>query len=154
MPVEIERKFLVPGDFPTENTTPLQQAYLSLDPHRTIRVRIAGELAFLTIKGIGQNITRPEFEYPIPLDDARQLLELRVGALIQKVRHRIPHAGHTWEIDVFTGDNQGLVVAEIELTSENEPFETPPWLGEEVTHDPRYLNANLAQSPSSSWPDR
>jgi adenylate cyclase len=151
VPVEIERKFLVSGDFPAENGVPLQQAYLSLDPERTIRVRIARDQAWINIKGLARGISRPEFEYSVPLDDARQLLEIHTGSLIEKTRHRIQYAGHTWEIDVFAGDNLGLVIAEIELADETEAFERPPWIGDEVSHDPRYTNAALAQSPYTSW---
>ncbi|MDH5857306.1 CYTH domain-containing protein [Lampropedia aestuarii] len=152
MALEIERKFLVTGEgwrsAPSER---LSQGYLCHEPERTVRVRIAGEQAFLTIKGITQGATRQEFEYPIPVADAQSLLALCGAGVIDKYRHRFVHAGKTWEVDAFLGDNQGLVVAEIELASEDEVFDKPDWLGEEVTHDARYYNANLSTLPFVHW---
>ena len=155
MATEIERKFLVNGA-PWRNVTGVRfsQGYLNRDKERTVRVRIAGDKAFLTIKGVPQGATRVEFEYPIPPSDAEQLLKLSDGPLIQKNRYILTHDGHAWEVDEFLGDNAGLVVAEIELTSENQPFSRPPWLGPEVTQDLRYYNSSLASHPYLQWPDR
>ena len=152
MPTEIERKFLVVGsDWRTSDPDRLCQGYLNRDRHRTVRVRIAGAKAYLTIKGMAIGVTRAEFEYEIPLADAEALLALRDGPLVEKLRHRVRHAGATWEVDEFLGENAGLVVAEIELESEDQAFERPPWLGREVTGDPRYLNSSLATHPFSRW---
>ena len=151
---EIERKFLVTNDTWRRNATGThyRQGFLSTEPERTVRVRIAGDRGTLTIKGKTIGATRPEFEYDIPREDAKQLLDtLCQRPLIEKVRHVLREGAHTWEVDVFEGDNTGLVVAEIELQREDEPFERPPWLGEEVTDDPRYFNASLVQNPYSRW---
>ncbi|MFT7724346.1 MAG: CYTH domain-containing protein [Roseateles sp.] len=156
MGIEIERKFLVRGDGwrqPAEAQTRFSQGYLSRDPARTVRVRVAGERAFLTIKGATTGATRAEFEYAVPLADARQLLALCDGPVVEKIRHRcVAGGGLAWEIDEFLGANAGLVVAEIELASEDQPFARPAWLGEEVTGDARYVNANLAAHPFTGWP--
>ncbi len=152
MAVEIERKFLVSGDAWRQGAAlRIAQGYLNRDKQRTVRVRIAGEQAFLTIKGLSTGATRAEFEYAIPTADAEQLLALCEGPLVQKTRHTLVHGGCTWEVDEFEGDNAGLVVAEIELTSEDQPFDRPPWLGPEVTHDARYFNSSLAAHPYSQW---
>ena len=152
MAIEIERKFLVTGtDWRQGAGTVFSQGYLNRDKARTVRVRIAGAKAFLTIKGASQGATRAEFEYEIPLADAEQLLALCEGPIIQKVRRVLVHAGSTWEVDEFEGPNAGLVVAEIELTSEDQVFERPAWLGQEVTDDVRYFNSNLATTPFSAW---
>jgi CYTH domain-containing protein len=152
MGIEIERKFLVSGPaWGTQAGVPYVQGYLNRDKARTVRVRVAGDQAYLTIKGKSEGATRTEFEYPIPMDDARALLALCDGPLIEKTRYRVPHAGFTWDVDVFEGANSGLVVAEIELESETQHFERPDWLGEEVTHDARYFNSNLASHPVSTW---
>jgi adenylate cyclase len=152
MGIEIERKFLVTGtawrSAPGER---LVQGYLSRDPARTVRVRMAGQAAFLTIKGATHGATRAEFEYPLPLADAEALLAMCEGPCIDKIRRRVAHAGAIWEVDEFLGDNAGLVVAEIELPAEDAPFERPDWLGEEVTHDARYFNAQLARHPFRQW---
>lgn len=152
MGVEIERKFLVQGE-PWQGVPGVayRQGYLNRDKARTVRVRIAGEAAFLTIKGQSVGATRAEFEYPIPGDDAKALLALCDGSLIEKTRYLLDHAGTRWELDVFAGDNAGLVVAEVELESEDQVFARPDWLGEEVTQDVRYFNSNLAQHPYSRW---
>lgn len=152
MAIEIERKFLVQGEA-WRSATPerLSQGYLSRDPARTVRVRVAGDTAWLTIKGKSEGIARAEFEYPIPLADAQALLALCEGPLIDKFRHRTEHAGHVWEVDEFLGDNAGLVLAEIELGSADERFETPPWLGTEVSDDPRYFNSALSRHPYTRW---
>jgi adenylate cyclase len=157
MGIEIERKFLVVGDRwrqPPAARTRFSQGYLSRDPARTVRVRIAGERAFLTIKGATTGATRAEFEYAIPADEAQQLLALSDGPVIDKIRHLCVVDGMTWEVDEFLGANAGLVVAEIELQAEDQPFTRPAWLGAEVTGDSRYVNANLAVRPFSCWPER
>jgi CYTH domain-containing protein len=152
MAIEIERKFLVRGDVWRESTgVQIVQGYLSRDRRHSVRIRVSGKRAFLTIKGSAKGFTRSEFEYEIPVDDANQMLPLCVGLLIKKVRHRVEHDGKTWEVDEFLDENRGLVVAELELQSEDEPFARPPWLGEEVTEDPRYLNVNLSENPFGLW---
>ena len=151
---EIERKFLVrSADWSREATSarPLRQGYLAIDDGNTVRVRTDGQRAWLTIKGRGEGITRPEFEYEIPVADAAALLALCRDRLVEKIRHLVPVGALCWEIDEFTGDNAGLVVAEIELPAEDTPVPQPAWLGEEVTADPRYLNANLAVHPFARW---
>lgn len=150
---EIERKFLVHGDAWREGEgAEYRQGYLCTDKERTVRVRTAGDRAWLTIKGITHGATRPEYEYEIPLEDGRQLLsELCVKPLIEKRRYRVTHDNLTWEIDEFFGDNEGLVVAEVELNSEDQAFDKPPWAGDEVTGDPRYYNANLIEKPYKQW---
>ena len=153
MAAEIERKFLVLDDSwrSADSGTKMAQGYLSLDPDRTVRVRVAGENAWLTIKGRTKGITRAEFEYPIPLEDAEAMLAICLPSVIDKTRHRVLHAGHLWEIDVFHGENAGLTVAEVELTTENEALELPHWAGEEVSGDARYFNSYLAAHPFQSW---
>ena len=151
MALEIERKFLVSGDFPMDECVEMVQGYLCRDIGRTVRVRVQGDEAVLTVKGMAVGITRNEFEYAIPVSDAREMLKLADGAVIEKTRYYHRTADHTWEIDVFTGDNEGLVVAEIELQSEDEPFETPVWIGEEVTADMRYANSSLSKYPYCRW---
>lgn len=154
MGLEIERKFLVVGDEWRSLAAGVEyrQGYLSTDKERTVRVRTVGEQGFLTIKGISRGAVRSEFEYEIPKSDADQLLdELCLRPIIHKKRHRIPYAGHLWEVDEFLDDNDGLVLAEIELDHPDEAFEVPPWIGDEVTGDPRYYNANLVAHPYRSW---
>ena len=152
MGTEIERKFLVQGDgWRSAAGLRLSQGYLCRDVARTVRVRLAGSQAFLTVKGASVGATRAEFEYPIPVDDARQLLALCDGPLIDKTRHTLNHAGMVWEVDEFHGANEGLVVAEIELASEDQAFGKPPWLGREVTDDARYFNSYLAAHPYTTW---
>ena len=156
MGVEIERKFLVEGDAwrTLGESTVLRQGYLSTDATRTVRVRIDGERAFLTIKGKSVGASRGEWEYPIPVPEAAELLDtLCQQPLVEKVRHRIPNGPHTWEVDEFLGANAGLVVAEIELASEDEAFEQPDWIGREVTGDARYFNSRLISHPYSQWKD-
>ena len=152
MPLEIERKFLVTSDGYRCGTSSLyRQGYLNTDPDRTVRVRITGDTAALTIKGRTTGATRPEFEYPIPFEEAEELLALCERPLIEKRRWLVPFEGMTWEVDEFFGDNDGLVVAEIELADESQKFAIPAWIGDEVTDDPRYFNANLARQPYSTW---
>ena len=154
MGVEIERKFLLQGDAwrGLGQAVLLRQGYLSSTRERVVRVRIEGEQAMLTIKGANVGATRGEWEYPIPLADAVELLDgLCEQPLIEKVRHRIEYAGMVWEVDEFLGANAGLVVAEIELHSADQPFEKPDWIGVEVSDDARYYNANLNRHPFSQW---
>ena len=152
MPLEIERKFLVSGHaWRSADAVLYRQGYLNRDKQRTVRVRIAGDRAFLTIKGVSSGATRVEFEYEIPVSEAAQLLTLCDGPLIEKTRHRVTVGGHVWEVDEFHGDNDGLVVAEIELGSEDEAFARPEWVSVEVTEDARYYNSNLAVRPFRTW---
>jgi|WetSurMetagenome_2_1015567.scaffolds.fasta_scaffold364418_2 adenylate cyclase len=152
---EIEHKYLVRKDLwyaiQKPAGTDIRQGYLVTDAEKTIRVRIAGFHAFLTIKGPTKNASRSEFEYPIPLTEAEELLKLCTIPLIEKVRYRIEFSGKTWEVDEFFGENEGLILAEIELTSVDEKYERPAWVGDEVTSDHRYYNAYLAQYPFSKW---
>lgn len=152
--LEIERKFLVANDSwkqEVTNSTVIKQGYLNSSPERTVRIRIRGEKGYLTIKGKNENLTRKEFEYEIPLSEANELLDLCEKPIIEKTRHLVNQGKHTWEIDVFEGDNKGLIVAEIELTSENQSFETPAWIGKEVSADARYFNSSLIKLPYSKW---
>ncbi|HHX82415.1 MAG TPA: CYTH domain-containing protein [Pseudomonadaceae bacterium] len=154
MVMEIERKFLVKNDEWRElcEGVLLRQGYLSSEKMRVVRVRIAGSSAFLTVKGKTSGVSRLEFEYPIPVEDAGKMLdELCEKPLVEKTRYILDDSGHRWEIDEFHGVNQGLIVAEIELDDENDAFVKPSWLGGEVSHDPRYFNANLAAHPYSEW---
>ncbi len=154
MGVEIERKFLVRGDAWRALGEPVlqRQGYLSPHPDRVVRVRIEGALAMLTIKSRNVGASRGEWEYPIPVDEAQVLLDtVCEQPVIEKFRRRIVHDGMTWEVDQFLGANQGLVVAEIELSSEDQAFSTPDWVGAEVTGEARYYNANLIRHPFSSW---
>ncbi len=154
MHTEIERKFLVIGDAWREHAVSHKfcQGYIYSAHNCFVRVRTEDTAAFLTIKGPKDGIGRPEFEYPIPLHDAQELLEnLAHPPLIYKIRHKVPSPPHVWEIDEFCGDNAGLIVAEIELHDTQETFEKPSWLGEEVTFDARYRNAALAKNPFSQW---
>lgn len=152
MAIEIERKFLVAGTAWCDATGVLfSQGYLNRDKERTVRVRIAGEKAFLTIKGLTKGASRAEYEYEIPVADGEQLLKLCEKPIIEKIRRIVSHDGATWEVDEFLGENAGLVVAEIELQSEDQVFTRPEWLGEEVTHDSRYFNSSLANHPFSRW---
>ena len=152
MSIEIERKFLVHGtDWRQGVPVRLCQGYLNRDKERTVRVRIAGSRAYLTIKGLTQGVSRPEFEYEIPLHDGEALLTLCDGPPLEKNRYTLQHAGATWEIDEFLGANAGLVVAEIELTDERQGFERPSWLSTEVSSDPRYFNSSLIAAPYATW---
>ncbi len=152
MGVEIERKFLVVGTAWRQGVgVRFSQGYLNRDQKRTVRVRLAGSQAFLTIKGLSVGASRAEFEYEIPAADAEQLLKLSDGPVIEKIRRVVDFAGAIWEVDEFLGENAGLVVAEIELQSEDQNFAKPDWLGEEVTYDARYFNSSLATHPFRSW---
>ena len=150
---EIERKFLVCGTPWAAGGTcqRLVQGYLSLDPERTVRVRISGDTAWLTVKGITSGCSRAEHECEILIAAAEGMMTLCLPGVIEKTRHHIYFGHHLWEVDEFHGANAGLVVAEVELDSETEEFEKPPWLGEEVTQDPRYYNASLSRHPFSAW---
>ena len=154
MATEIERKFLVGDDrwrATADAGTPLRQGYLCEVPERTVRVRTAGDRAFLTIKGKTVGASRSEFEYAIPVADAEALLTLCVPPLIEKTRYRVAHASHIWEIDVFAGANAGLILAEVELRTEAEAVALPDWAGTEVTTDPRYYNVHLRAHPYRTW---
>jgi len=152
---EIERKFLLAND-DWEALAPqvlYRQGYLSSDRERTVRVRTAQQRGTLTVKGITVGMARTEFEYDIPFEDASQMLDqLCERPLIEKYRSRIVIGEFTWEVDQFLGDNAGLVLAEVELADETQRPELPPWVGEEVTGDPRYFNANLVRNPYARWP--
>jgi adenylate cyclase len=153
MPTEIERKFLVDHTLwkPTDEGTKIIQAYLGLYPSPTVRIRIAGEHGFLTIKGRSQTIARPEFEYEVPLNEALEMLGLAISQPVEKIRYEVLHEGFLWEVDVFSGKNSGLVMAEIELESEDQEFHRPDWLLEEVSSDGRYYNSYLSGCPFSEW---
>lgn len=157
MAFEIERKFLVCGEeWRTLGTPrPYRQGYIPTQNGTTVRVRIAGNQAWLTIKRSIRPVVRREYEYPIPLEDAQNLLDLACAhPLIEKHRTRLEWQGRVWEVDEFTGENQGLIVAEIELESETTPFAKPSWIGNEVTHDMRYTNSSLAVYPWRAWPEQ
>lgn len=155
MGIEIERKFLVNKDLwakeSPKQSQPFRQAYLTDDELKTIRVRAAGERGFLTIKSRGKGISRQEFEYEIPVAEAHTLIDNFAQNVIEKMRHFITYKEKLWEVDEFGGANAGLLVAEIELASEDEAFEKPPWLAAEVSLDTRYLNSNLVKNPYRNW---
>ncbi|KOH43151.1 CYTH domain-containing protein [Sunxiuqinia dokdonensis] len=153
MAIEIERKFLVDEDLlPTADAKiAMVQAYLQADPERTVRVRLTDDSAFLTIKGKLVGFSRKEFEYPIPVEDARELLELAIYPPVEKVRHLIWVDGRKWEVDVFSGANLGLVLAELELPNENEQVDWPSWIKSEVTGQVKYHNSYLSQHPYRDW---
>ena len=154
MPKEIERKFLVKGDGwrGQDAGKRYRQGYLSTVKERTVRVRTAGDRGVITVKGISVGATRSEFEYEIPVADANEMLDrLCERPLIEKTRYRIPGEGVVWEVDEFDGENRGLIVAEVELQSEDQAVSLPEWVGREVTEDPRYFNANLVAHPYSRW---
>ncbi|QOT74511.1 CYTH domain-containing protein (plasmid) [Sphingobium fuliginis] len=152
MSVEIERKFLVirkDWRASADRGRQLRQGYIAHDSHGSVRVRIAEDRAWLTVKSARSGLVRHEFEYEIPINDAEEMLAgFCSGILIQKTRYRVTFAGKIWEIDVFHGPAEGLIVAEVELQTVDERLELPPWIGEEVTHDPRYRNSAIALMPS------
>ena len=151
---EIERKFLVNSDAwrSLARGTMYRQGYLNTDKERTVRVRTVGDKAFLTIKGLPVGVTRAEYEYEIPFDDGNALLDtLAEKPLIEKKRYTIPFQGLVWEVDEFFGDNRGLIVAEVELHSEDTQIPKPDWVGDEVSGDPRYFNSNLNRNPFNKW---
>ena len=157
MAQEIERKFLVCGDFKTEayQSTRIIQGYLSSQPGRIVRVRVKGNKGYITIKGRtnATGVSRFEWEKEIAVDEALSLLELAEPGIIDKTRYLVKNTDgrHVWEVDEFHGDNEGLVMAEIELAAEDEPFDKPEWLGKEVTGDPRYYNSMLKEHPFKQW---
>jgi adenylate cyclase len=155
MPVEIEHKYLIRKDLwyavHKPEGTFIRQGYLVSEPEKTVRVRVAGTEAFLTIKGRAVNASRPEYEFLIPVEEANEILVLFTKNIIEKTRFRMGFAGKVWEVDEFFGANDGLILAEIELASPEETYDKPAWLGEEVTHDPRYSNSSLAEHPVSTW---
>lgn len=155
MALEIERKFLVRGDFlgDVSSSSRIVQGYLAASPVASVRVRIYGEKGYMTVKGRpgASGMSRFEWEKEIPVDEALMLLKLCGGGVIDKVRHLVPYEGHVFEVDVFHGMNEGLVVAEVELESEDEEFSRPQWLGEEVTSDVRYRNSMLLKHPFTKW---
>jgi len=157
MATEIERKFLVTNDSwrkDVTSTTEYTQGYLATERSCSIRIRVEKDRASLNIKSATLGISRNEYDYPIPLSEANEILqELCIKPLLKKTRFHVPHGDHVWEIDVFDGDNKGLVVAEIELARPDEPFSRPDWLGEEVSDDPRYYNVCLVKHPYQEWDD-
>lgn len=156
MATEIERKFLVTGDGwrrEAVSAVAMRQGYLTGKGRASVRVRVAGDRAWLNIKSVTIGVQRREYEYAIPLSDATEMLDLLCeGPLIEKTRYLVPVNGHQWEVDVFDGDNAGLIVAEVELEDANERFTRPDWLGQEVSHDSRYYNASLVHHPYREWP--
>lgn len=154
MAKEIERKFLLTGDQwkNLAQGTHYRQGYLNSIKERTVRIRTINDKAYLTIKGITVSATRAEYEYEIPHADCMEMLDgLAERPIIEKNRYKIPYGGFIWEVDEFLGVNEGLVVAEIELESEDQSFDKPEWVGEEVTGDPRYFNSNLVANPYTTW---
>lgn len=155
MGIEIERKFLVKKDkwaqVIKEERSLFRQGYILSDPQKTIRVRLTDTEAFLTIKGQTVGAARPEFEYSIQMDDARHMLDNFCISELSKIRYFIPYDGHTWEVDEFLGQNEGLIVAEIELGAEDEQFSLPEWVDKEVTAEKKYTNSNLAVKPFTKW---
>ena len=153
MGLEIERKFLLRNDDWRTLGVPIHyaQGYLVADGERTVRIRVAATKGYLTIKGQSKGFSRKEFEYPVPVKDALEMLKLCALPVIEKYRTKVMHEGKIWEIDEFEGDNKGLFMAEIELESEDETFSVPAWIGQEVTGDPRYYNSCLARNPYKNW---
>ena len=155
MAQEIEKKFLVAGEFKesAKKATRITQGYLSSVPERTVRVRVKGDKGYVTVKGIGNDsgASRFEWEKEIPVEDVRDLLKICEPGVIDKTRYLVDCDGHTFEVDEFYGDNEGLVVAEVELSDENEAFTRPSWLGEEVTGDKKYYNSMLMKNPYKNW---
>ncbi len=159
MATEIERKFLVFADLlpPLENGRRIKQGYIATGSFNSVRSRIKGEQGFLTIKGASDDggLSRAEFEYEIPLEDAHHIIDhICDGGTVDKTRYEIPLGTMVWELDVFSGANEGLVMAEVELPDVTTPVELPPWIKKEVTGDVRYYNSRLAVNPWSEWPDR
>lgn len=155
MGIEIERKFLVDKEKWSRVLKPeaetIKQKYLVTDKEKTIRIRIKGEKGFITLKGKKKGLRRSEFEYEIPVKDAVSMMASFGGGMISKTRYKIKHEGKLWEVDEFHEDNEGLIVAEIELQTESETFLSPAWLGKEVSHDSRYYNSNLTIKPYNRW---
>jgi adenylate cyclase len=157
MAIEIERKFRLANESWRDrirSSSLLRQGYLANTARASVRVRLAGDEGWLSVKAMTPGVARAEYEASIPKTEANEMLgRLCEGALIEKWRHIVVHEGHEWEIDEFLGDNAGLLVAELELDSEDEQFASPPWLGDEVTHDERYYNFRLSQHPWRHWPE-
>lgn len=156
MPSEIERKFLVDSTLwePSSEGASITQAYICIEHATVVRVRIIDAQAFLTIKGKTEGFRRPEYEYSVPVSHAREMIEaFGSNRCVEKVRYTEEHLGKTWEIDIFNGQNHPLILAEIELISEDQEFEKPAWLGREVSDDPRYYNSNLSSKPFTTWSD-
>jgi len=158
MAIEIERKYEVKLHL-WEKVRPqeclhIRQAYLSSDNATTVRIRTSNRNAYITIKGKTIHLSRPEFEYPIPYDDALQLMQLSTLSIVEKNRYEYMYKGKKWEVDEFLGSNKGLIVAEIELEQEGELFSIPEFIGEEQTADPRFRNSNLAKTPYETWQNR
>ena len=153
MAFEIERKFLVDTNkwVPADQGTRLVQAYLGFNPSPTVRIRIAGERAFLTIKGHSETISRPEFEYEVPVEDGMEILKLAISEPVEKTRYEIWYENFLWEVDVFSGRNRGLVMAEIELDAVDQEFPCPDWLLKEVSGDERFYNSYLSIHPFQEW---
>jgi CYTH domain-containing protein len=156
MPLEIERKYLISKDLWNKEESRhsgihYYQGYLCTSSENTVRVRVAGEKAYITIKGQTIGFARPEFEYEIPVTDALLMFKMCVGPIIEKKRYKVEFASKLWEVDVFEGDNQGLIIAEIELKSTDETFELPPWIEQEVTGDKHYYNSYLSKNPFCKW---
>lgn len=154
MPLEIERKFLVNDQWKNVDKGEgvlYEQGYLMMEPGKIVRVRLAAEQGFLTIKGKTTNLSRPEFDYEIPKEDAQTLLDQFCISKLSKKRYKIAHQGHVWEVDEFLGENAGLIVAEIELENEDEHFESPEWVDEEVSHEKKYTNASLSIHAFKEW---
>lgn len=154
MATEIERKFLLKNDnwkLLVSKSIEIKQGYLNSNSNRTVRVRITNEKAYLTIKSKSENISRAEFEYEIPKSEALELIDLCEKPIISKTRNIVNNNNHTWEIDEFDGDNKGLILAEIELESENQQFLKPDWIGKEVSSDNKYYNSNLIKNPFKNW---
>ncbi len=154
--MEIERKYRVINELwaPLRNALKgalIQQAYLSVDPTCTVRIRIAETQAFLTVKGESRGISREEFEYAIPMADGAEIMKMVKTAVINKHRYKVEFRGYTWEVDEFFGDNEGLILAEVELANESEQPEWPGWVASEVSGDPRFYNLNLALHPYKTW---
>ena len=155
MATEIERKFLVDDEkwstLPKAAGIHYRQGYIIKDQLKTIRIRIAGAVGFITIKGKTTGISRAEYEYAIPLADAEEMLDRFCGEVVKKIRYRVNYAGKIWEVDEFMDHNEGLIVAEIELKTESDAFEIPDWIAQEVTGDERYYNSNLSVNPYKTW---
>ncbi|MDB5288189.1 MAG: adenylate cyclase [Mucilaginibacter sp.] len=155
MGIEIEKKFLVDHEKWQQLVKPqgkvYKQGYLLSDEKRTVRVRVADDVAYITLKGSTTGISRSEFEYTIPVNEGKEILKDMATSFIEKTRYNIKYAGNVWEVDVFEGDNQGLIIAEIELKHENQEFEKPEWIKNEVSDDLRYTNACLSVNPFKNW---
>ena len=154
MGIEIERKFLLANTdwkLLSNEGTPIKQGYLNSNPERTTRVRVKGDKGFITIKGKNEGTKRLEFEYEIPINDAEELLALCEKPTIEKIRYEVHINNNIWEIDVFEGENQGLIIAEVELESENQEVMIPSWIGEEVSHENKYYNSELIKMPFTKW---